>query len=212
VFFITKKWSNQMSAPLPVEPTEPQPKPVEPQVTLPVTPPTTPAEPPIEQWDPERAKATILAQRAEEKKLKDQLKDYERLKAEETERVEAQMSKAEKATKRAEKLEADNAKLTMDILRRDVVAETGLPAVFADRLKGETKEAMLEDAKELLKVLPAEKTKPPHLNNTAPNNATTTETEAQKRERLLGNQSVNIFDPAFVQERGGGVRITTKEE
>jgi len=176
--------------------------------TAPVTPAPTPQETPaepIEQWDAERAKATILAQRAEEKRLKAELKDYERLKAEEQKRLDAQLSETERLQKQAQELASQNAKLQADILRRDVIAETGLPAIFADRLKGETKEAMLADAQELLKILPtAEKAKAPHLNATNPNGANTKETDAQRRARLFGVQG-NPFDLDTIKAQGGGV-------
>lgn len=179
-------------------------------VTPPTTPPPVPAEP-VEEFDRERAMATIKAQREEAKKLKAELKDYERLKADEQKRLDEQLSEAEKLGKRAEKLEAKNAELTLELLRRDVIAETGLPAVFADRLKGNTKEEMLADAEELKKVIPAEKPKAPHLNSTNPNAASTQETEAQRRERIFGRQS-NIFDLNAIQAGGGGVVFTQPME
>ena len=189
-------------------PTEP-PQSAAAPVTPPVQPPAAPAEP--EEFDKDRAMATIKAQREQEKQLKAQLKDYERLKAEEQKRVEAAMTETEKLQKQTAELAAQNARLQGDILRRDVIAETGLPAVFADRLKGETKDEMLADAKELLKVLPAEKPKPPHLNNTSPNNANTAETDTQKRERLFGPTSQNIWDLESIKKLGGGV-IYNKEK
>jgi hypothetical protein len=93
----------------------------------------------------------------------------------------------------------------MDIMKRDVVAETGLPAAFADRLKGSTKEEMTADAQEILKLLPQNQPKqPPTLPATNPNGASTVESEAQRRERLMGTK-VNIFDPNNAKENGGGV-------
>ena len=132
------------------------------------------------------------------------------MKADEQKRLDAQLSETERLKKQTDELTAHNARLQADILRRDVIAETGLPAVFADRLKGETKEAMLADAQELLKVIPAEKSKAPHLKATNPNAANTAETEIQQRERLFGKQS-NVFDLAAIYAGGGGVVVNDKQ-
>lgn len=173
-------------------------------VNPPVVPPPAPAEP-EEEFDKERAMATIKAQRTAERELRAQLKDYERLKAEEQKRVDAQLTETERLKKQADELAAKNAKLESDILRRDVASETGLPVIFADRLKGASKEEMLADAAELLKALPPqEKQKAPHLANPNPNAAASAETEAQKRERVFGKMT-NIFDTVAIQEQGGGV-------
>jgi len=168
------------------------------------TPPATPAAT-EEPFDKDRAMATIKALREVEKKAKQEAKEFERLKADEQKRIEAQMSETEKLQKQAQELTEHNAKLTADILKRDVIAETGLPSVFADRLKGTTKEEMLADAQELLKVLPQQVKTPPHVPSTNPNGANTAETDAQKRERLFGKQT-NIFDMNNIAEHGGGVR------
>lgn len=161
------------------------------------------AETPVEEWDKERAKATILKLRAEEKEVKKQLKELETLKAEKASREEAEMTESQKATKRAEDAEAKALKLETDILRRDVIAEAGLPAVFTDRLKGITKEEMLADAQELAKTLPQLKAAP-HVPPTNPNNANIKETDAAKRERLFGKQG-NPFDMETIKAQGGGV-------
>jgi hypothetical protein len=157
---------------------------------------------PVEEWDKERAAATIKAQRAEERKLRDQLKDYERLKADETKRIEAQMTEAERMKKQLDDLSAAKAKLETDMLRRDVIAETGLPAIFTERLKGATKEEMIADAKMLKESLP--QLKQPSQTVTNPGQASLNETDAQKRERLFGRQD-NPFDPDVIKKMGGGV-------
>jgi len=162
----------------------------------------TPAsEPPVEEWDKERAAATIKAQRLHEKELENQLKDYERLKAEEQKRLDAQLTETERLQKQTAELQAEKARLEADILRRDVIAETGLPTVFADRLKGNTQEELLADAQELLKLLPKQKS---NQSVTNPNNASPTETEAQMRERLYG-KPVDVFELKQIKANGGGV-------
>ncbi len=162
---------------------------------------TTPASV-DEPFDKERAMATIEKLRAIEKQYKKDQKEYERLKADEDARLTAQMTEAERLKKQADELERKNAQLQADILRRDVIAETGLPAIFADRLKGMTKEEMLEDAKVIMEALP--KHQQPRQSPTNPGGAQAAETDAQKRERLFGKQG-NPFDFEEIKRRGGGV-------
>lgn len=171
------------------------------------TPPAATEEP----FDKDRAMRTINALREVEKKAKEDAKELARLKADEQKRIEAQMSETERLKKQADELAATNTRLQADILKRDVIAESGLPAVFADRLKGTTKEEMLADAQELLKILPPTTKQPPHIPPTNPNGANTAETEAQKRERIFG-KGKNIFDMATIQEAGGGVVWKNKPE
>jgi hypothetical protein len=178
-------------------PTETVEKPVEPTAQV------VEQEVPVEEWDKERAKETILKLREIEKQARQDKKELELLKAEKSKRDEAEMTESQRNAKRAEEAEARTKQLESDIIRRDVIAETGLPAVFTDRLKGTTKEEMLADALELAKTLPTLKTAP-HIPPTNPQNANTSETDAQKRERLFGKQG-NIFDMETIKAQGGGV-------
>jgi hypothetical protein len=164
--------------------------------------PTQPVE--DEAFDKARAMDTIHKLREAEKEAKKQLKELEALKAEKVKRDEAEMTELQKLQKQAGELAQHNAKLAADILRRDVIAETGLPSLFASRLQGATKEEMLADAEELKKALPTIQNKAPHLPATNPANAQAVETDAQKRERLFGRQN-NIFDVNAIKESGGGV-------
>lgn len=169
--------------------------------SVPETTPTAAEEP----FDKDRAMETIRKQREDLKKFKVDQKELETLRAEKEQRAQAEMTEAQREKARADKAEQEKLALQADILRRDVVAETGLPAVFADRIRGVTKEEMLADAKELLKVIPQPPPKQaPHLNSTNPSNGQTTETDAQKRERLFGRQG-NPFDMEEIKARGGGV-------
>jgi hypothetical protein len=154
-------------------------------------------------FDKERAMATITKLRETEKQAKKDAKELELLKAEKKQRDDAALSETERLQKQAKELADMNVKLAGDILRRDVIAETGLPATFTDRLKGATKEELLADAKELLETLPTLKTAP-KLPPTNPGNAQTTETDAQKRDRLFGKQG-NPFDMESIKANGGGV-------
>lgn len=175
---------------------------------------TTPAsEPPVEEWDKDRAMDTIKKLREIEKQAKQDAKEFQRLKADEQKRKDDLLSETERLQKQANDATAQIATLKADILRRDVVAETGLPAIFADRLKGTTKEEMIADAQEILKVLPQQpqpKT-PPRVPATNPANGNPNETEAQQRERLFG-KSGNIFEIGAIREGGGGVVWNTPPE
>src|SRR5688500_15388105 len=106
-----------------------QPLPVvEGQGTQPPAADATPAsEPPVEEWDKERAAATIIKLREIEKQAKQDAKEFQRLKADEQKRLDAQLSETERLQKQATEASAQVAKLQADILRRDVVSETGLP-------------------------------------------------------------------------------------
>lgn len=156
-----------------------------------------------EAFDKDRAMKTINNLREIEKQAKKDAKRLAELEAKERERAEAELTEAQKAVKRAEEAEAKSKKLEADILRRDVIAETGLPAVFADRLKGETKDELLADAKQLAETLPTLKVAP-KVNTTNPANATQSETDTQKRERLFGKPT-NPFDLDNIKAKGGGV-------
>lgn len=186
-----------------------------PDETLPTTETVAPAaqvatvtETQEEAFDKDRAMNTIHALRAVEKQAKQDAKELAQLKAEKQKQAEAEMTEAERLKKAADEAQQENAKLKSDILRRDVVAETGLPAIFADRLKGDTKEAMLADAQEIMKALPQIKVNP-KVPATNPANGELVETDAQKRARLFGKQS-NAFDLAAIKEAGGGVVWNTK--
>jgi hypothetical protein len=161
-----------------------------------------------EAFDKERALRTIHAQREEMKEAKAQLKELAQLKAEAAKRAEAEMTEAERLKKQAADAQEENARLKIDILRRDVVAETGLSAIFADRLKGDTKEAMLADAQEIMKALSQTKVNP-KVPATNPANGEMVENDATKRARLFGTQN-NVFDIESIKAQGGGVVWNTK--
>lgn len=171
------------------------------------TPASTSADLPVEQWDQARAANTIKQQREEAKQLKAQLKELETLKAEKKAKEDAELTELQRLQKQTAELQAEKNRLAIEVLRRDVISETGLPAAFADRIKGDTKDAMLADAQEILKLLPQTSTKtPPTLPATNPNGASLTESDAQMRARLFGNQG-SIFDVNEAKKNGGGVII-----
>jgi len=161
-----------------------------------------PASDETEEFDKDRAMETIKKLREIEKNARKNEKELARLKAEEQKRLDAQLTETDRLKKERDELAQEAAKLRSAMMRRDVIAETGLPPALADRLKGETQEELLADAQELLKLLPKQKnTQSP----TNPGDAKAAETEAQKKERLLGSQSADIFSMDYITRGGGGV-------
>ena len=156
-----------------------------------------------EPFDKERAMATIKNLREIEKQAKKDKAELEKLRAEEQKRIEAEMSETERLSKQAQEAQARAAQLEAELLRRDVITETGLPPVLAERLKGSTKEEMLADAEALKKALPLTKVAP-HIQPNNPANGEKKETDAEMRERLFGKQG-NVFDMNAIKKGGGGV-------
>ena len=180
---------------------------VEPEKAQPLEQPAnvTPAPPASveEPFDRERAMNTIHQLREIEKQAKRDAKELEHFKAEEQKRKDADLSEAERLRKQLDDMTKAKTELEMSVMRRDVIAETGLPAAFADRLKGATKDELLADAKALKESLPQLKQQSQPVTN--PGNASMNETDAQKRERLFGPQGNTIFDMESVKKMGGGV-------
>ena len=79
---------------------------------------------------------------------------------EEAKRKEAEMTEIERANKHAQELEAKVRQLEISKLQHDIAAKVGLPAIYADRLKGETPEELEADAKLLLEAQPKQKAAP----------------------------------------------------
>lgn len=165
-------------------------------------------ETPVEEtFDKERAMATITKLRESEKQSKQERKELEQLRVDKKQREDAALTESERHKKERDELALENAKIKSDLLRRDVIDETGLPAIFADRLKGDSKEELLADAEAIAKTLPQLKVAP-KVPATNPNQAQTIETDTQKRERLFGRQG-NPFDMDAIKEKGGGVIYKT---
>jgi hypothetical protein len=87
-------------------------------------------------------------------------------------------------------------------LRVQIAAEAGLPAALAERLKGATAEEIKADAEAMKALIPAPTGQRQGQNTTpAPGGQPAGETDAQRRQRLLGNGR----DPFS----GGGVKISS---
>lgn len=87
-------------------------------------------------WDSERAMAKIKKINAENKRLRDRAKAAE---------SEAEKSQAQ--------LASENESLKSRVLRLEVASELGLPATIAGRLQGATRDEIVADAEELLKMI-----------------------------------------------------------
>ena len=162
------------AGPTTATPAEPTTVSAEPVITEPVS--GQPAETVKDAaWWESKAKAMEAEKVLTAKKLA-------KLEAAEQARHDAELSEIEKANKRAEKAENEAQQAKLAVLRRDAIAETGLPVAFADHLKGETLAEMTEDAKILLAAMP--KSAAPKLEPTNPGQPQTGETDAERRKRL----------------------------
>lgn len=182
-----------------------------------VTPVTAQPEPVVEKKDePKKTedetveffKSKAKAMEKEAAAAAKKLAAYE--KAEE-ERKQAEMSELEKANARAAKAEADLKAKEIAILRRDVADKVGLPAVLADRLKGETPEEIEADANALLETLPKQEAKKPNISPTNPAGGSLGETVTQKKERLGLVQNRDVFSEQFNLGKDGGPIYFEKE-
>jgi chromosome segregation ATPase len=125
-----------------------------------------------------------------------------KLEQEEAKRKEAEMTEIELANKRAQELEAKVRQLEISRLQHDIAAKVGLPAIYADRLKGETPEELEADAKLLLDAQPKQKAAPNSGATNPGEKAGANETWAQRKQRLEGAPP-NIW-------AGGGVNWMEK--
>ncbi len=159
-----------------------------------------PVDPKTETVEELKAKLEEAERRAKNKtdEAERHFKKLAKFEAEEAKRKEAEMSELELANKRAQELEAKVRQLEFGKLQHDIATKVGLPAVLADRIKGETPEEMEADAKTLLEALP--KKTAPNAGATNPGDKSpNTETfeEAHKRWK----QADKVTNPFA----GGGV-------
>lgn len=150
---------------------------------------------------PEELKARIAKMEAAlkdaNKEAAQRRKRLEQLEADEAKRKEAEMTETEKATKRAQELEAKLTAYERAERQRKIAEKVGLPAPLASRLMGETEDDMEADAKSLLDSLPKTDKPNPGIQPTNPPTGNKAETWEQKKARLMGEQH-NPF-------AGGGV-------
>jgi hypothetical protein len=140
----------------------------------------------VEQFDQERAMETIKKQReserkaiAEAEKLRKELAKFEEA---EKKRKEAEMSEIDRLKAQYEEAQSKAAKLERESLQRKAADEAGLPVAFVDRIRGETLEDMITDAKGLLEAMPkGSKTNISTTNPGAGRDAKQTDEERLKR-------------------------------
>jgi len=110
-----------------------------------------------EPFDKERAMATIKNLRKFEKDAIKLSKELEAYKIKEDEDRKAKLSEIDRLKLEKSELDQKYAELLLDKQRREAAEKVGLPAPFIDRIKGETPEAMEEDAQLLLSAIPKQK-------------------------------------------------------
>ncbi len=130
----------------------------------------------------------------------------------ELERKQSEMSELEKAQARIAELEGEIKARKSKDAKLEAAKKVGLPETFASRLQGETPEELEADAKLILEALPKPEKPAPGIQPTNPPEGTTTETIAQKKVRIFGGESgMDVFDPTWSREHGGGVVLLNKE-
>jgi hypothetical protein len=142
------------------------------------------AEPPTETVESLKAQLETVAKALKEanSEAAKRRKRLDELETAETQRKQAAMTEAERMKAELERTQAELKLTQRAILQRAVADETGLPAVFADRLRGETPDELRQDAEALLKSIP--KQPKPQPGTTNPGSGRTGETDAQRRMRL----------------------------
>lgn len=157
----------------------------------------------------ERTAAALRKANAEAAKYR-----HEATKFEQTleEKRQAEMSEMERLQEALSATSQELATLKGRELRRKVAASSGLPEALAYRLQGDTEEELLADAEQLKETLPK-------LTNQAPtipaNNPGSTAKEPQLTDRQklarLQTGGVDLFNPEWARQHGGGVFGSTKE-
>jgi hypothetical protein len=157
-----------------------------------------------DEFSRDRAMNTILNLRKQEKEWKKEQKELAELRQKEQDRKQADMTEAERYKLRADQLEAELKAERQGRMRLQVAAEYNLPEALANRLQGETIEALKADAEQLAKLLPKPKKENPQLSANDIGDGKKGETDAQKRARIY-NKGVDLFDLDNLRQNGGGV-------
>ena len=181
------------------------------QGEMPAEPVTPEVKPAVEadEFNKDRAMATIEKLRGFEKQAKAYEKELAVYKQEEQKRKDAELSETEKLQKQLAEAQATLKLHDREALQRQACDEAGIPQSWAKRLTGETIEDLKADADLIAKELP--KAGQPKVGTTNPGaNATGQgETRQQQLNRIHG-QNVDMFDPATAAKHGGGVFINEK--
>ena len=111
------------------------------------------------------------------------LDDFEKA---EQQRKDAELSEVDRLKKEAETLRAQAQAAERAVLQRDIAAEVGLPATFAARIVGATRDEMLSDAKVMLEALPKPGKPITTGSATNPGSASAAEETYEQKKRRLG--------------------------
>ena len=136
-----------------------------------------------EEFDKERAMATIKNLRKFEKdakKLEQKLAHYEQ---QEEERKKAELSEIDRLKLEKQEVDKKLAELTLKEQRREAAKSANLPDEFVDRIQGNTIEEMIEDAKIMKAAIPTQKSNI-SVTNPGPHGTEQTETKAETLRRL----------------------------
>lgn len=151
------------------------------ETTVKTEPPAQPAGKTPAEWQAELDRVQKALKEAN-REAADRRKKLEELEKADQARKDAELSEQDKLKKEVETLRGQATEAQRALLQRTIAEEVGLPAVFAVRIQGIDRDAMLTDAKAMLEALP--KAKPPAGSATNPGAATTGETDEQRRKRL----------------------------
>ena len=152
---------------------------------------------------------TKIALKAANKEAAERRKRLEELETAETKRKDSEMSELDKLKKALAEKDAILTTMQRATAQRQVAEKVGLPAVFAERLKGETPEEIEADAKSILAAMPKQAAPQVGATNPGSNATGNGETYAQQRARIYGVGS-DVFNPVEIAKQGGGVILTTK--
>lgn len=163
-----------------------------------------------DEFSRERAMNTILNLRKQEKEWKQEKKRLAELETKEQERKQSEMTEAEKYKARADQLEAELKEERQGRMRLQVAAEYSLPEALANRLQGDTIEALKADAEQIAKLLPKPKKENPALSPNDIGDGKKGETDQQKRNRIY-NKGADLFDTESIKQNGGGVFFNSEK-
>jgi hypothetical protein len=113
-------------------------------------------------------------------------KKVEKFEADEAARKTAALTETERLQKERDEALQTAAELKTKQAQRDAAEKVGLPTAFADRIKGDTPEAMEADAKMLLENMPKAPKKPGPTPASSPAEGTQAATDDERRKFLFG--------------------------
>ena len=141
-------------------------------------------DPKVEKFDEDSAKELIKKLRGIEKQAKKDKSALDKLENAEADRLKAEMSETDRLKAEVAERDVTIKELTTKSQQREIADKVLLPAIFADRIKGETPEEMEADARLLLEAIPKGKIAA-NAGATNPGEAAVTgETEEQTLKRL----------------------------